>query len=73
MKKHLTIIAALSFLLISCKTQLLTIYVRQDDHKWHYAGHCKGEVNRIYDLANDRYKDSTGWHTLVQNEIKIIP
>ncbi len=72
MKKALTI-AALTFLLISCKTQLLTIYVRQADNKWHYAGHCKGEVTRVYDLANDRYKDSTGWHTLVQNEIKIIP
>ncbi len=72
MKKILTI-TALTFLLISCKTQLLTIYVRQADNKWHYAGHCKGQPDKIYDLANDRYKDSTGWHMIAQNTIKIIP
>ncbi len=72
MKKTLTI-AALTLLLVSCKTQLLTIYVRQADNKWHYAGHCKGEVNKIYDLAGNRYKDTSGWHVIAQNTIKIIP
>ena len=52
---------------------MLTIYVRQADNKWHYAGHTKGEVARAYDLTGNRYRDAEGWHTITQNTINIIP